>query len=193
MAMMTIIAFSRRSTSEARKLFREASAPRLSRALMMTFLSILASFNPIQRIRMAMRSLGTKLTVSSVRAWRPSLRMVFSPVTTSLMSLSCIFLRLSEMVRVVLSTAWMVCPNSSLGSVGAVFCVAAAKSAGALSSVCIMVIVRKWRFCFCFCFRYRYRSPGSGRVPTGSGCGYSSGRGGWGWRRGGRGWRGRCR
>lgn len=60
--------------------------------------SMPASFMPTHRMRMAIRSLGMKLTVISVRAFMPSRRMVFCPVTTSLRSVRFMFFRLSEMV-----------------------------------------------------------------------------------------------
>ena len=80
--------------------------------------SIFASFMPTHRIRMATNSFGTKPTVSSVSACRPSFRMVFSPVTTPFKSSKSIFFRLSATVRVMLSCVRMVLPNSSGGAAG---------------------------------------------------------------------------
>ena len=127
MAMMIIIALSSTSTSELRKVRSEGSASFFSNALTMALRSNLASFMPSQRIRMAMSSLGMKATVSCVSSWRPSRMRVFSPVTTALMSVRFMFLRLSVMARVMLSEAWRFWLNSSEGGGGRVpsFCAAA--------------------------------------------------------------------
>ena len=93
--MMTSITFSSTSTSEARKVFSDGSALRLSSSFSMDFLSSLVSFRPIQSTSMAISSFGTKLTVRSVSVFRPSLSSVFSPVTTSFISARFMFLRLS--------------------------------------------------------------------------------------------------
>ena len=133
-AIITIIAFSSTSTRLPRNVFSDPSAPRLSNALIMIRFSIFASFMPTHSITIATSNFGTNCTVSSVRALTPSWTIVFSPVITSLMSVRFIFLRLSVTVRWILSAAFAVCANSSLGMAPVGFAAAAASKAGVLSS-----------------------------------------------------------
>ena len=134
--MMTSITFRSTSTSEARNDFSDGSALRLSSSLIMAFFSSLVSFKPIQSTRMAISSFGTKPTSMSVSVFSPSLSSVFSPVTTSLISVRFIFFRLSFTVCATLSCVSSVWLNSSFGISGIFsFCAAAAAiSCGVLSS-----------------------------------------------------------